>query len=98
MEDELRQWLIENPDGAVIIPISPVAEGLSDEARSALRNVDRSEPDSKQQTRLSQQLGAVSDFPLSDQNPEVIFVQWVRREKMAWPHIVAVYPAVDGSK
>ncbi len=97
-EDELRQWLIENPDGAVIIPISPVAGVLSEEALSTLRNVDRSEPDSEQQTLLSKQINAASDFPLSDQNPEVIFVQWVRREKMAWPHIVAIYPAADGSK
>jgi 4-amino-4-deoxy-L-arabinose transferase-like glycosyltransferase len=96
-EEDIRNWVRENPNSAVILRLSASEGSIWTDILPVLEEADRSQPNLAAQRRLARFLGTHPEFPLSDKKPHVLYVQWMRRGLKRHPCLVVTYTDAAGS-
>jgi hypothetical protein len=75
----------------VVVIRLPSSNDTWNEIRPTLRQIDRAAPTVEQQQFLSSYFVNHNDFPLAEQSPKILFVQWIRSGLYDSPHLVVSY-------
>lgn len=90
-EEDIRNWVRENPGSVVVIRLSASNNSDWTPILPTLQESDRSRPNPAAQQMLADFLASHPQFPVSDQRPQVLYVQWMRRGLKRHPYLVVTY-------